>query len=161
MIIVGSDHTGIELKKEIIDYLKKMHFEYLDVTDYNNQIGDDYPDIAYNICQKVLENKSNFGIAICGTGIGISIACNKIKGIRAANCMNNEMAELSRKHNDANILCLGARLEFTKDISNVKNIVNVFLNSFYEKGRHERRILKIEQIENGTYKGDMKYGSCI
>ena len=115
-----------------------------------DQTGDDYPDVAKVICLEVLKNKNNLGIAICGTGIGISIACNKIKGIRAANCTDEMMAEMSRKHNDANILALGARLKFAEKFSNVEKIVNVFINTFFENGRHERRIEKITSLEGGN-----------
>lgn len=161
MIIIGSDHAGVELKEKIMEYLEKSHFKCLDISYDEIEEADDYPDVAYKICQKVLENEANLGIAICGTGIGISIACNKVKGIRAALCTNAQMAEMSRKHNNANILCLGARLEFTKDFENIKEVLNSFFNSFYEKGRHERRIIKIQEIENENYKGDIKDGSSI
>lgn len=147
MVIIGSDHSGVELKKEIIKILEKKRIEVLDVIKTNND-NDDYPDVALTICDKVLENKNNFGIAICGTGVGISIACNKIKGIRASLCTDEYMAEMSRKHNNANVLCLGARLDSSKNIKNVEKIVQAFLNNFYEAGRHERRVIKIENIEN-------------
>ncbi len=147
MIIIGSDHTGIELKKKIIDYLYDNQIEYADVTNYSNQDGDDYPDIAFTICSKVLENTSNLGIAICGTGIGISIACNKIRGIRAAVCTDRYMAEMTRSDNNANVLCLGARLNIAKNISNIEEIVEAFIHSFYNGGRHERRLNKIKKLE--------------
>lgn len=150
MIIIGSDHAGIELKEKIINYFKKEHIEYLDVMQGVDQTGDDYPDVAKVICLEVLRSKNNLGIAICGTGIGISIACNKIKGIRAANCTDEMMAEMSRKHNDANVLALGARLKFAEKFSNVEKIVNVFINTFFENGRHERRIEKITSLEGGN-----------
>lgn len=153
MVIIGSDHTGIKLKKDIIEYLYKNHIEYADVTNFENQEDDDYPDIAYKVCSNVLKNNNNIGIAICGTGIGISIACNKLTGIRAANCVDTYMAEFSRRHNNANVLCLGARLEFSKEFNNVKNIVDTFINSFYEKGRHERRLVKIKELEEMNIKG--------
>lgn len=153
MIIVGSDHTGVALKKDIIEYLKEKKIDYFDATDYENQDGDDYPDIAVTICNKVLEDSNNLGIAICGTGIGIAIACNKIKGIRAADCVNEQMAELSKRHNNCNVLCLGARLEFSEKFDNVEKVINSFINSFYEKGRHERRLVKIENIEKMQNKG--------
>lgn len=153
MVIIGSDHAGIELKKEIINYLYKCKIELIDVTDLENQDGDDYPDVAKSICMKVLNDKNNIGIAICGTGIGISIACNKISGIRAANCTNIQMAEFSKKHNDANILCLGARLEFSQKFENVKSIVDTFINTVYEKGRHENRLVKIKELEEKNFKG--------
>lgn len=149
MVIIGSDHAGVELKEKIIQYLKVKHIEFLDVRENANDLGDDYPDVAEDICNKVLENANNFGIAICGTGIGISIACNKIKGIRAANCTDTMMAEMSRKHNNANVLALGARLKFAEKFTNVEEILNSFLNSFFEGGRHEKRIEKIELLEGG------------
>ena len=153
MVIIGSDHTGIVLKKNIIEYLNQKKIDYLDATDYENQEGDDYPDIAVEICNKVLENSNNLGIAICGTGIGIAIACNKIKGIRAADCVNEQMAELSKKHNNCNVLCLGSRLEFSQKFENVRKVIDTFINSFYEKGRHERRLVKIKKIEDMQEKG--------
>lgn len=147
MIIIGSDHTGIELKKKIINFLYENHIEYADVTNYKNQDGDDYPDIAFTVCSKVLENSNNLGIAICGTGIGISIACNKIRGIRAANCTDLYMAEMTRHDNNANVLCLGARLLVSKDMEKVEAIVNAFIHTFYDGGRHERRLQKIKKLE--------------
>lgn len=148
MIVIGSDHTGIELKKKIINYLYENHIEYADVTNYKEQDGDDYPDIAFVVCTNVLENTSNLGIAICGTGIGISIACNKMRGIRAAVCTDSYMAEMSRHDNNANVLCLGSRLEISKDFDNIKDIVNSFIHTFYDGGRHERRLNKIKKLED-------------
>ena len=146
MIIIGSDHSGVELKRNIEEYLNSKNIAFLDVSK-ENKIDDDYPDIAKNICDKVLESEENRGIAICGTGIGICIACNKIKGIRAANCINTYMAELSRKHNDANVICFGARLYETSDFENVKNMIDVFLVTSFEGDRHIRRIEKINELE--------------
>lgn len=155
MVIIGSDHTGIELKKKIIDFLYENHIEYADVTNYKSQEGDDYPDIAYTICKKVLENKNNLGIAICGSGIGISIACNKIRGIRAAVCTDSYMAEMSRKDNDANVICLGSRLKIAEKIEELQAIVEAFLDSFYDGGRHERRLEKIKILEDNSIKGEI------
>lgn len=151
MVIIGSDHTGIELKEKIIEFLNKKRLDIVDVTKVNDE-KDDYPDIAVSICKKVLKNNGNLGIAICGTGIGISISCNKINGIRAALCTDEYMSEMSRKHNNANVLCLGARLEYSKDLDKVESIVQAFLDNFYEAGRHERRLIKIEDIENNNKK---------
>lgn len=161
MIVIGSDHTGIELKKKIINYLYENHVEYADVTNYKSQDGDDYPDIAFVIGTKVLENTNNLGIAICGTGIGISIACNKIRGIRAAVCTDEYMAEMSRQDNNANILCLGARLDISKDFARVEKIVNSFVHTFYNGGRHERRLDKIKKIEDMNIKEGTKYGNNL
>lgn len=156
MIVIGSDHAGIELKDKIIGYLEREHINYLDVMSGKHQENDDYPDVAKSICTEVLKNSSNLGIAICGTGIGISIACNKIRGIRAANCTDEIMAEMSKRHNNANVLALGARLKFAEKFNNVERIVDSFLNTFFEGGRHEVRLEKIKSLE-----GDSKYGSSI
>ena len=153
MIIIGSDHTGIELKKKIISYLFEKKIEYADVTNFENQDGDDYPDIAKIICTKVLEGSNNLGIAICGTGIGISIACNKIRGIRAAVCTDEYMAEMTRKDNNANVLCLGSRLKKFEKIENIIPIIDAFINEFYNGGRHERRLQKIRELEDMYLKG--------
>jgi len=154
MIIIGSDHSGIELKKRIISYLYQNKIEYVDVTNFENQDADDYPDIARIISFKVLENKTNLGIAICGTGIGISIACNKIPGIRAATCTDSYMAEMARRDNNANILCLGARLKSNERIEYVNSIVNSFIHHFYDGGRHDRRLNKISELEKMNREGD-------
>lgn len=152
MIIIGSDHAGIELKKQIIKYMYENHIEYCDVTTVQSE-NDDYPDVACTVCYNVLKNKNNLGIAICGTGIGISIACNKIRGIRAALCTDEYMAEMARKHNNANVLCLGARIEASKNMENIKSIVGAFFDNFYEGGRHDARVLKINKIENTSIEG--------
>ena len=147
MVIIGSDHTGINLKKKIIQYLQESKIDYIDATDYENQDGDDYPDIASIVCKNVLSNKENIGIAICGSGIGISIACNKIVGIRAAVCTDSYMASMCRRDNDANVLCLGARLDVAKNNDKVVDIVDKYLNTAFEGGRHERRLNKIKELE--------------
>lgn len=148
MFVIGSDHTGIELKKNIIKYLSDKKIEIEDVTNFENQDGDDYPDIGYIVCKNVLE-KGAQGIAICGTGIGISIACNKVNGIRAALCTDKYMAHMTRQHNNANVLCLGARL----DTNNVFEIIDEFINTDFEGGRHQRRIDKITEIEKSQKEG--------
>ena len=148
MIIIGCDHSGYELKNNIINNFKKNNIKYLDVCD--NQIidyEDDYPDIARLITNEVLKNKDNLGIAICGTGIGISIACNKVNYIRASVLNNIEIAKLSKQHNNLNIMCLGARQDYTSKIDNVMNIIMAFINTKFEGNRHQRRIDKISQIE--------------
>lgn len=147
MVIIGSDHTGVELKNNIKDYFKEKNIDYIDVIKENDE-NDDYPDIALKICNEVLNKKNSLGIAICGTGIGISIACNKIKGIRAAMCTDKYMAKMARNHNDANVLCLGARLESSKKIEDVICIIENFLEASFEGGRHKRRVDKISMLEN-------------
>ncbi len=155
MVIIGSDHTGIELKKQIIEHLENKNIEVLDVTNFEDQSGDDYPDIAYIICDNVLKEKA-LGIAICGTGIGISIACNKVYGIRAAVCTDRYMAKMTRQDNDANVLCLGARLEK----NNVLDIVDEYLSTEFAGGRHQRRVDKIHKIEQCQKEG-AKYGDSL
>lgn len=147
MVIIGSDHTGVELKNNIKDYFKEKNIDHIDVIKENDE-NDDYPDIALKICNEVLNKKNSLGIAICGTGIGISIACNKIKGIRAAMCTDKYMAKMARNHNDANVLCLGARLESSKKIEDVICIIENFLEASFEGGRHKRRVDKISMLEN-------------
>lgn len=155
MIVIGSDHTGIELKRKIISHLNSKKIMVKDVTNFKDQSGDDYPDIAYIICKNVIEEEC-LGIAICGTGIGISIACNKVNGIRAAVCTDKYMAQMTRQDNDANILCLGSRLK----LENVLNIVDEYINTKFAGGRHQRRIDKIKRIEQ-SQKDGVEYGNSI
>lgn len=149
MIIIGSDHSGIELKKRIIKYFERNNIIYIDITNFESQDGDDYPDIAKIICTEVLKDENSLGIAICGTGVGISIACNKIKGIRAAVCTDEYMAEMARKDNDANVLCLGARLKVAENDNIITSIVNSFINNSCLGERHKRRRDKIIELEGG------------
>lgn len=137
-IIIGSDHGGFELKENIKKIL--TGYEVKDIGCFSEE-SVDYPDIASELCKKVLEEKNSKGILICGTGIGMSIAANKFKGIRAALCHDEYTAEMSRKHNDANVLCLGGRI---LDIETAQDIVNTWLENNFEGGRHERRIKIID-----------------
>lgn len=154
MIIISSDHAGLELKEKIIKYLEKRRIEYNDINYVSNEEGIDYPDVAKNLCEKVLETSNNLGIIICGTGIGVSISSNKISGIRAALCTDEYMAKMARKHNNANVLCLGARLESSKDDEKVELIVQAFIDNFFEGGRHDRRVNKIKALEKLKKEGD-------
>lgn len=147
MLIIGSDHAGYDLKNKIINKLKENNIEYNDVNPvYNDK--DDYPDVAFNIAKNVLEKKESLGIAICGTGIGISIACNKVKGIRASVISDEKSAILSKKHNNLNVMCLGARLEYTENIEDVLNLINVYIKTEFEGERHMRRLDKISKLED-------------
>ncbi len=148
MIIIGADHAGQDLKKTIKEELNKLNIKFEDADLQIVKNDDDYPDVAKNISKIVLQSAENFGIAICGTGIGISVACNKIKGVRASTINTVEVAELSRKHNDLNIMCLGARLEYTKNIEEVMKIINAFITTKFEGERHIRRLNKINELEN-------------
>ena len=155
MIVIGSDHTGIELKKRIISYLKQKNIDVIDVTNFEDQTGDDYPDIGYIVCKNVLA-RNCLGIAICGTGIGISIACNKVNGIRASVCTDKYMAQMTRQDNDANVLCLGSRLKNVE----IENIVDTFISTEFAGGRHQRRLDKIKKIEK-SQKDGVEYGDSL
>jgi len=141
-IAIASDHAAYELKKILIDWLKSKGYEIIDFGTNSNE-SVDYPDYAYKAANAVSKQNVDFGIIMCGSGIGMSIVCNKIKGIRAALCCNTVMAELARKHNNANVLNLGARLIKPQT---AKKIVNTFLNTNFEAGRHQRRVEKIHKL---------------
>ena len=144
MIAIGSDHAGYEAKEKV-----KKHLESLGVSfkDFGTHSGEscDYPLIAKAVSLSVKSGESEKGILICGSGIGMSIAANKFSGIRAALCKNEETSKLSRAHNNANIVCIGAR---TTDFEEIKKIVNAFLETSFEAGRHQRRLEQITEIEN-------------
>lgn len=140
-IVIGNDHAGVDLKNKVKEELRKKGHEVINVgTDTLDSV--DYPDIAVLASEKVLSGEAQFGILICGTGIGISIAANKIKGIRAALAHNEFTAKLSRLHNDANIIALGARV---LGDSLAIECVETFINTEFEGGRHARRVGKIEK----------------
>ncbi len=142
-IALGADHRGYQAKEKVKTLLASMGYEVLDFgTDSPNSF--DYPDAAYPACQAVVAGEAICGILMCGTGIGMSITANKVRGIRAAVCHDEVTTELSRRHNDANVLCLPADLigeELTR------RIVDVWLKARFEGGRHERRLRKISDIE--------------
>lgn len=139
-IAIGNDHAGVEFKNKIMQELRSKGYEVVNVgTDTLDSV--DYPDVAKEVSEKVINGEVNFGILICGTGIGISIVANKIKGIRAALCHNEYTARQARLHNDANILALGARV-IGDELG--KAIVKTFLNTEFEGGRHARRVSKME-----------------
>ncbi|MFM8422720.1 MAG: ribose 5-phosphate isomerase B [Candidatus Fonsibacter sp.] len=139
-IIIGSDHAGFLVKEKIKVFLKKANIKLLDIGTFSEERVD-YPDYAKKLAL-VVKNKSIFGILVCGSGIGVSIAANRIKKIRAAVCYNKKSASLARKHNNANVLCLGARLI---DFKNIKTIVNTFISTKFEKGRHLTRVKKLDK----------------
>ena len=142
-IFIGSDHGGFKLKEKIKKYLKDLNYEYEDLGTNNTQ-SSDYPDFAYKVAKKVSETNSK-GILICGTGIGMSISANKVKGIRAALAYDETTARMSREHNNSNILCLGERT--TKEAL-AKKIVKVWLSTkFSKEERHHRRVSKIMKLE--------------
>ena len=142
-LAIGSDHGGFALKEAIKDYLLNNGYEVEDFGCFSEE-SVDYPDFALKVAKAVSCGEFERGILICGTGIGISIAANKVKGVRAALCHDGLTARLAKQHNNANILCMGGR---TTGVETAKDIVDNWLNSEFEGGRHLRRINKIKDIE--------------
>ena len=138
-IFISSDHAGFSLKDRIYDKLKKRNYEVENLGPFSNK-SVDYPIYAKKLANKVSKNKSNFGILICGSGTGMAMAANKVKNIRAAVCYNVKNTKLSRLHNNANIITVGSRL-ISKNLA--FKLVNIFLKTKFEGGRHLRRIKKI------------------
>ena len=145
-IAVGSDHGGFDHKNAIADHLKQRGFEVVDYGIYENK-SVDYPDIASKLCKGILEGEADLGILVCGTGIGMSIAANKFKGIRAAACSEHFSAKYTRLHNNSNVLCLGGRVI---GIGTALELADLFVDTEFEGGRHQNRIDKIEKIENSN-----------
>ena len=138
-IFISSDHAGYKLKEAIKLHLTKKKLSFQDMGPYNdNRV--DYPDFAHKVARRVKLKKNNFGILVCVSGMGMNIAANRHKNIRAAQCFNLKSTKLSRLHNDANIITLGSRLLSKK---NALSCVGVFLNTKFEGGRHSKRIKKI------------------
>ena len=142
-IVLGSDHGGFYLKEEIAKWLEARSIEVVDVGAYNTD-SVDYPDISAKAAKEILEGRCERGILVCGTGIGIGIAANKIDGIRAALCHDVYSARKSREHNDANILTLGERVV---GIGAALLVVEEWLKAEFEGGRHEKRVAKIKELE--------------
>ena len=142
-ITIGSDHGGFELKSEVIKHLVSKGIEVKDSGTFTKE-SCDYPDIALMVAKEVSNKHCDFGILICGTGIGVSIAANKVSGIRAALCSDTFSAHSSREHNNANILTLGQRVVGT---GLALDIVDIFLSSTFQGGRHLNRVNKISEIE--------------
>ncbi len=137
-ILIASDHAGFKLKEDLKSHLSK-NFEVIDLGT-NSEDSVDYPDFGTALAKAIENKKAETGVLICGSGIGISIAANRNPAVRAALVYNEEIAKLSRLHNDANVICLGAR--FT-DSATAKKLVDIFLNTGFEGGRHENRVKKL------------------
>ena len=143
---IATDHAGFAIKSFVVTYLQTQGHTVVDLGPANDERVD-YPDFAQKCAKSVLEDKGSFGILICGTGIGISIAANKIKGIRAALCHDAYTASMSRAHNDANILCFGERV-VGKGV--IESILDAFSTTSFEGGRHANRVAKIEGCSLGV-----------
>jgi ribose 5-phosphate isomerase B len=143
-IAIGSDHRGLELKRRLILSLGEAGHEVVDVGPDNPE-SVDYPDYAFPVALAVSSGRADRGVLLCGTGIGMCIAANKVQGVRAAPCHDPITAEMSRRHNDANVLCLSADL-LGEEL--VDRMVRLWLDTPFEAGRHARRVDKIVQYEN-------------
>ena len=135
-VIIGCDHTGVELKNKVIDFLKSQNLEVKEVI-----MEEDYVDVANSLANLVAESPINCGVLICGSGVGVSIVANRIKGVRASLCHSAEIAKLSRNHNNANVLCLGARIV---QMGEQLEIVKEFFKSEFLGERHAIRVAKID-----------------
>ncbi len=140
IVAIGNDHAGTDLKRRVMAKFRD-DFEFVDCGT-NGEESVDYPDYSKKVCDMVLANKAEFGILICGTGIGMSIAANRNKGIRAGLCFHSLMAKLTRQHNNANVLCLGARM-IGMDVA--FDCVKTFAETEFEGGRHLKRIEKLDK----------------
>ena len=139
MIILASDHAGYELKEYLKLYFTKRGINFIDAGAVKYDAQDDYPDIAKSAVKQILSNSENVGILICGSGVGMSMVANRHKGIRAVLAQDANVAQMARLHNNANVLCLGARTICKRRAT---NIINTFLTTEFEGGKHQRRIDK-------------------
>ncbi|MDU4278048.1 MAG: ribose 5-phosphate isomerase B [Finegoldia magna] len=142
-IAIAADHGGFELKDSMVEYIKSLGNEVVDLGT-NSADYVDYPDYAKKVCEEIQQGNSDLGILICGTGIGMSLAANKFEGIRAACVSDVYSAKMSRNHNNANVLCIGARV-IGDEVA--KLIIKTFLENEFEAGRHQRRVDKIMAFE--------------
>ena len=142
-IYIGADHRGVALKKRIVDFLGKKGLDIVDVGAHDSKVSCDYPKFSFRVAQSVVQDKDARGILVCMTGIGHSMAANRVRGARAALCYNKKAAQLSRAHNNANILVLGSKFVTQKEIF---MILNTWLKTSFEGGRHLRRVNQIDQL---------------
>jgi len=143
-IAIGSDHGGFKLKQDVMKHLEKRGIEYKDFGTYTEE-SCDYPDYGEAVGRAVVSGEYELGIVLCGTGLGISIAANKVRGVRATPCCECFSAEMARRHNNANVLGLGGRVT---GVGLALKITDIFLDTPFDGGRHERRVNKITAIEN-------------
>ena len=147
MIAISCDHGGFEIKNAVIEYMKQKGIEYTDYGCYSTD-SVDYPVFAYKTACAVASGEAELGVICCGTGIGVSMAANKVKGIRAAVCSDEFCAEMTRRHNNANVLCMGGRVI---DSEKAVKLADIFLNTPFEGGRHAKRVRMITDIEEGKF----------
>lgn len=141
-IAIGADHGGFQAKEALISYLQSKGFVVKDLGT-NSEASVDYPDFAQKVCQEILNAQADLGVLICGTGIGISIAANRFKGIRAALLYSDDVARLAKLHNNANIAVFGGR---TMSVQEMKQRLDIFLNTEFEGGRHIHRLEKLDVV---------------
>ncbi len=142
-VSIATDHNGVEQKFELIMFLSELGYEVEDLSKDNNPT-DDYPDFAVRVAKSVVNKESDLGILMCGTGIGMSIAANKVKGIRCAKVSSVDEARLAREHNNANVIALS----YKENMDNLKEMIKIFLSTnFSNEERHARRVSKIEELE--------------
>ncbi len=144
-ISLGADHGAFELKEAIKKHLEKKGIEYTDHGCYSKE-SVDYPKYAYKAAKDVADGNCDFGIICCTTGLGVSMAANKVKGVRAAVCTSNHLAEMTRRHNNANVICMGQAVVTPEQAC---EMVDIFLSTEFEGGRHQRRVSQLTDIENG------------
>lgn len=143
-LVIGNDHAAVDMKNEIKQYLEEKGIEIIDVGT-NSTDSFNYPISGYRVGKMVAEGKVDGGIAICGTGVGISLACNKVNGVRACCCSEPYSAEMSKRHNNSNVICFGARVI---GIETAKQIVDAWINAKFEGGRHGNRVDMIMEIQD-------------
>lgn len=142
-IVIASDHGAVELKDEIVAFLRNKNFEIIDLGAHGSD-SVDYPDMALLACNEFKKGGYDFGVLLCGTGIGVSIAANKVKGVRCALIYDLFSAEMAKAHNDANFIAFGGRIKYPTPVT---GMLDKFINTAFDGGRHERRIAKMMAIE--------------
>jgi ribose 5-phosphate isomerase B len=141
VIVIASDHAGVPLKRELIKVLEARREDYTDLGPLDER-SVDYPDYAHRLVSKLVDGPAEYGVLVCGTGIGMAMTANRYPGIRAALCHDSYTTEMARRHNDANVLCLGGRVI---GVAVAARALEVFLDTRFEGGRHQRRVDKIER----------------
>lgn len=147
-LFLGYDHNGFAIRDQLLEHLRAQGHEVTDLGNQEYDHADDYPDFAYLVSQKVLKHPGSRGLLLCGSGVGVCIAANKIHGIRAGFAASIMQAESSIRDDDANILCIGVK---PHDVTDILAMMDAYLRTEFAGGRHERRRAKVEAIEKGTY----------